>query len=66
MPDKPRPQEFAALPSFDDAKYYTVHLYRAVEWGGRTFSPAATLTLRGDIAKEIAAAIFTAEEASEP
>lgn len=66
MPDKPRPAEFAALPAFDEKKYYTVQLYRAVEWGGKTFSPASKLTLRGDIAKEISESIYTAEETAEP
>lgn len=65
MPDKPRPKEFAALPDFDSAKYYVVQLYRAVEWHGRHFSPVDKLTLSGEVAREIAEAIYTAEE-SEP
>lgn len=66
MPDKPRPADFAPLPSFDDTKYYEVQLYRHAEYAGRQFTPASKLILRGDVAKEIAAAIYTAEETSEP
>jgi len=62
MSDTPRPTDFPALPAFADDKYYTVQLYRAADWAGRHFTASAKLTLRGDIAKEIGDAIFTAEE----
>lgn len=61
-----RPAEFAALPSFDDAKYYAVQLYRPAEHAGRHLTPASKLILRGDVAKEIADSIFTAEETAAP
>lgn len=66
MPDTPRPKDFPALPSFDDAKYYAVKLYRAAHYAGRDLSPADTYVMRGDVCKEIGEAVYSAEESKEP
>ena len=66
MAETPRPADFPALPAFAPEKYYRVRVYRTVEWAERHFTAADQLTLRGDIAQQIAAAIYTAEETTPP
>lgn len=61
-----RPDNYPPLPEFDDGKYYLVQLYRKAEFAGRTFSPAARQTVRGDVAQAIVEAIYRAEETQAP
>lgn len=53
------------LPAFEDHKFYTVQLLKPTEYAGRVFSPSHKIIIRGDIAKAIAASIYTADEAKE-
>lgn len=66
MPAKQPITREKPLPAFDDGKYYAVQLYKKAEYAGRVFAPAHKLTVRGDVAKEIADSVYTAEETTEP
>lgn len=58
----PRPAGYPELPAFENEKFYQVQLWRTAEYAGRIFSPSNKVTVRGDVAKEIAERIYTAEE----
>lgn len=64
--DPVRPAKYPPLPAFDETKFYSIQLFRPATHAGRTLTPAGKQVVRGDVATEIQASIYTAKETAAP